>query len=315
VRSKKKPKILHAPVVDVGGEAATDQGTEAREQAEATAGSEPTQPEVASATEDTGGVEPFEEGQGGGLWPVDRLCPVLEAVVFASADPLPVRRIREVIGGPTAEEIKAALCVLQADYAPRGMRLVEVAGGWQFRTAPEHHEIVRRLFKERPFKLTRAGIETLAVVAYRQPVTRAEVESVRGVDCSGVLESLVERHLIRIAGRRDVPGRPLVYTTTQEFLETFGLKDLKSLPTLPELGDEIRSMAEQSDFTSAEERDAAILPLETGDDNSGDQGEADRPVETTDPAAAEQEHAAAGERRSFSPEEVADNDPATTEPV
>jgi segregation and condensation protein B len=219
---------------------------------------------------------------GTGLWPVERLKPVLEAVIFAAADPLAVRRMRDVVEGATAVEIKAAIAALQEDYAPRGIRLVEVAGGWQIRTAPEHHDVVRRLFKERPFRLSRAAIETLAVIAYRQPATRAEIETIRGVDASGVIEGLVERKLVKVAGRRDVPGRPLVYATTQEFLETFGLKDLKSLPTLPELGDELASMAEQSGFTDAPDRDAAILPLEEGEESSGNDDEAARTAERAD---------------------------------
>jgi segregation and condensation protein B len=233
--------------------------------------------------------EPAEEpgDASGGLWPVERLAPVLEAVVFAAADPLPVRRMKDVVEGATTAEIKAALGELQRECAHRGVRLVEVAGGWQFRTAPEQHDVVKRLFKERPFRLTRAGIETLAVVAYRQPVTRAEIEAIRGVDVSGVLESLLERRMIRVAGRRDVPGRPLVYTTTQEFLEMFGLKDLRSLPTLAELGDDLQNMADQSGFSDAGERDAAILPVDavdTVENSGGDQDEATRTAETADRA-------------------------------
>jgi segregation and condensation protein B len=211
--------------------------------------------------------EPLHEAseQATGLWPVDRLQPVVEAVLFAAADALPVRRICDVVGGATKAEVVAALEKVRSDCEAKGFRLVEVAGGWQFRTAPEHHDIVRRLFKERPYKLTRAMMETLAVVAYKQPATRAEVEAVRGVDSAGVLESLVERRLVSIAGRRDVPGRPLVYVTTREFLEVFGLKDLKALPTLAELGDDFRVMAERSEFNAQDERSAAILPLEETD--------------------------------------------------
>ncbi len=197
-----------------------------------------------------------------GRWPVDRLLPVLEAILFAAADPMPLKRLQEIVDGSTPKELRAALDALQESYRRRGIRLVEVAGGWQLRTAPEQHAYVRRLFRERPFRLTRAAIETLAIVAYRQPVTRAEIEAIRGVDASGVLESLVTRRLIRVAGRRDVPGRPLVYVTTAEFLELFGLKDLRSLPTLPEMGDEIAAMAEQSGFEDSAERDAPIIPLE-----------------------------------------------------
>jgi len=305
---KKGPKILHEPVVEVG--VPQPDGTVPQEAVgpsldETTLADQITElavaptfselrPESTGPVADEEGAAPCEspdEGRSPGLWPIERLRPVLEAVVFAAADPVPVRRLRDVIEGANSEEIKAALAALQTEYAQRGIRLIEVAGGWQLRTAPEHHEVVRRLFKERPFKLSRAAIETLAVVAYRQPVTRAEVESVRGVDASGVLESLVERHLIRIAGRRDVPGRPLVYTTTQEFLETFGLKDLKSLPTLPELGDDIRAMAEQSGFTDTENRDAAILALEeAGEENRGDEQQAAGSVETTDAVDEEREH-------------------------
>ena len=122
-----------------------------------------------------------------------------------------------------------------------------------------------------------------------ETATRAEIESIRGVDVSGVLESLVERRLARIAGRRDVPGRPLVYVTTQEFLETFGLRDLKSLPTLAELGDDIRAMAEQSAFGEGEERNAAVLPLEEGEAISGDEERAARTVERADQADRESE--------------------------
>jgi segregation and condensation protein B len=206
-----------------------------------------------------------EEDTGGGRWPVDRLQPVLEALIFAAGDPLAVRKICEIVEGATRPEVIAALEQIQGDCKARGFRLVQVAGGWQFRTAPQHHGIVKQLFKEKPHRLTRAAFETLAVVAYRQPATRAEVESIRGVDCSGVLENLVERRLLRIAGRRDVPGRPLVYATTPEFLELFELKDLRALPTLPELGDEFETLASRSGFEEGDERDAPIVPVEEGD--------------------------------------------------
>jgi segregation and condensation protein B len=207
-------------------------------------------------------AEDEETGARGGRWPIERLKPVLEAMIFAVADPLPPKKVCDALGGVTVAEVKAAAAALQADYADRGIRLLEVAGGWQFRTAPEHHAPVRVLFKDKPLRLTRASIETLAIVAYKQPVTRAEIESVRGVDSSGVLESLVERRVVKIAGRRDVPGRPLVYTTTPLFLEIFGLKDMKSLPTLAELGDDIGALAERSEFAEVGDPSAAILPLE-----------------------------------------------------
>jgi segregation and condensation protein B len=210
----------------------------------------------------------IEDAVGGGSWPVRKLKPVLEAVLFAAGDPLTLKRMSEVITGATRVEFNAALKELQSDYESRGIGLIQVAGGWQLRTAPEHQSVVKKLFKERPFRLTRAGVETLAIVAYRQPATRAEIEAVRGVDCSGVLEGLVERKVVKIAGRRDVPGRPLVYMTTTTFLEMFGLNDLKSMPTLAELGDEFTNLAEQTGFSESEERYAPVLPFE-GDDGEG----------------------------------------------
>jgi segregation and condensation protein B len=191
--------------------------------------------------------------------------PIVEALLFAAADPLPARTIVEIVEGSTRAEVDAALAAIAEGCCGRGLRLLEVAGGWQFRTAPEYHKMVKKLFKERPYRLTRAATETVAIVAYRQPVTKAEVESIRGVDCSGVLESLVERRLLRIAGRRDAPGRPLIYATTREFLEMFGLKDLRALPTLAELGDDMAAMAASSGF------DATGGP-EAGEVVEGDEG-------------------------------------------
>ena len=204
-----------------------------------------------------------------GVWPVERLRPLVEALLFAAGDPLPAKKMVDFIEGSTLDEVKATLAELATDYLTRGIRLVEVAGGWQMRTAPEHQRYVRKLFRERPQRLTRAATETVAIVAYRQPVTRQEIEVVRGVDSGGVLESLVERRLVRVVGRKDVPGRPLVYATTQEFLELFGLPGLRDLPTLPELGSDFERMSEQGGFEEVEE--AAILPLED-DDEAQNQG-------------------------------------------
>jgi segregation and condensation protein B len=214
-----------------------------------------------------------QEGEGseaaGGLWSVERLRPLIEALLFAAGDPLPVKKMVEFLDGATAEEVKAALADLATEHLTRGVRLIEVAGGWQMRTAPEHQRYVRKLFRERPQRLTRAATETIAIIAYKQPVTRQEIEVVRGVDTGGVLESLVERRLAKVVGRKDVPGRPLVYATTQEFLELFGLRSVRELPTLPELGSEFERMSEQGGFSESE--DALILPLE---EDNGAQNEA-----------------------------------------
>jgi segregation and condensation protein B len=123
----------------------------------------------------------------------------------------------------------------RAERDRRGIHLVEVAGGYQFRTDPRHAEWVRRLFQQKPWRLTRATLETLAIVAYKQPITRAEIEAIRGVDADSVLASLLSRKLVKIVGRKDVIGRPLLYGTTRQFLEVFGLRDLASLPALGEV--------------------------------------------------------------------------------
>jgi segregation and condensation protein B len=164
---------------------------------------------------------------------------LLESLLCATGEPLTVDRAVEVIGGVTRGDISTALRELREEYerGGRGFRLAEVAGGFQLRTAPEHVEYVRRLFRGRPMRLTRAMLETLAIVAYRQPVTRPEIEAIRGVDVESAISTLLERKLVRIAGRKDAPGRPLLYATSRDFLEVFGLRELSDLPTLKEIGD------------------------------------------------------------------------------
>ncbi len=167
----------------------------------------------------------------------ERLLGILEALLFAAGEPLTLARLADVVPGPTRGELRAALIELAArsERDGRGIRLVEVAGGYQFRTDPQHAEWVRRLFQQRPWRLTRATLDTLAIVAYRQPITRAEIEAIRGVDADSVLASLLSRKLIKIVGRKEVIGRPLLYATTRQFLEVFGLRDLTELPALGEV--------------------------------------------------------------------------------
>ena len=222
----------------------------------------------------TGGDAGADEQQqvDDGRWPVERLKPVVEALVFASGEAIGTARLAQAVRGASRNEVVAVLRELQAECEARGVRLVEVAGGWQYRTAAEHAESVRRLFKERPYRLSRAAVETLTVVAYKQPTTRQGIEGVRGVDCGGVLENLVEKRLVRIAGRLDVPGRPLVYETTRDFLELFGLKDLAGMPRLAELGDEMQMLAEKAEFEQGAAEEAAVLPLEA--DRGAEDGEA-----------------------------------------
>jgi segregation and condensation protein B len=167
-----------------------------------------------------------------------RLRSILESLLFSTAEPVPLGKLLEALPGYEKRAVVRALAELGEEYArdERGFRLHPVAGGYQLRTSPANAEFVKALLAQRPVRLTRASLETLAVIAYRQPVTRPEIEAIRGVDVDAVLATLLERRLVRVLGRKDVVGRPLLYGTTSEFLETFGLKDLASLPTLEELG-------------------------------------------------------------------------------
>src|SRR6266704_1640541 len=191
----------------------------------------------------------------------DDLKPVIEALIFASPDPLTPKMLFKLLENEPREDVEAALEALKRDYErPGGLQLVEVAGGYQIVTRQELNDWVRRLFHERTTqKLTVQGLETLAVIAYRQPITALEITEVRGVNTSGVLNTLLERHLIKIVGRKPVVGRPFMYATTTEFLIRFGLKDLSDLPKVEDmaeaLGFEAPLLVEQ---TPSEE----ALPLE-----------------------------------------------------
>src|SRR6266540_6512236 len=169
----------------------------------------------------------------------EHLKPIIEALIFASPEPLTPKTLFKVLEAEPKEDVEAALALLRQDYdRPGGLQLVEVAGGFQIVTRPELHEYVRRLFHERSTqKLTVQGLETLAVIAYKQPVTALEIGEIRGVNTSGVLSTLLERHLIKIVGRKNVVGRPFLYATTKEFLIRFGLKDLTDLPRVEDMAE------------------------------------------------------------------------------
>lgn len=169
---------------------------------------------------------------------ITEIKPIVESLVFVSDAPIRSDRIAEVLD-LDRRQVAAVLKELVQEYAAakRGFFLQEVAGGFQFRTRPEYADWVLRLLKVRPQRFSRAALESLAIIAYRQPITRAEVEYLRGVDSGGVLKSLLDRRLIRILGKKDVPGKPLIYGTTRDFLEFFGLQDLAGLPTLKEFSE------------------------------------------------------------------------------
>ena len=170
---------------------------------------------------------------------MDNLKAIVESLLFASDTPLTIDKIKSVLEVADRKAIREVLTSLTQEYesAKRGFFLSEVAGGVQLRTRPEYRQWIRRLKETRPARLSRAGMETLAIIAYKQPVLRSDVEYLRGVDCGGTLRTLLERRLIRVLGRKDLPGRPMIYGTTKQFLELFDLKELNDLPTLKDLKD------------------------------------------------------------------------------
>jgi segregation and condensation protein B len=180
------------------------------------------------------------------------LVAVLEALLFVSGEPMPVARLATVIGTVSKSEVEQALNLLSQQLAQegRGIQLVKLAGGYRLVTKQDYAPWLKRLDKAKAAqKLSRSALESLAIIAYKQPLVRAEIEEIRGVETSGVLRTLLERKLVRIVGRKEVPGRPIMYGTTKFFLEHFGLQDITQLPPLRE-------------FKELGEAEQALLPIE-----------------------------------------------------
>ena len=169
----------------------------------------------------------------------DDLKPIIEALIFASPDPIMPKTLFTLLDSEPREDVEQALEALKQDYdRPGGLQMVEVAGGYQIVTRPELDEWVRRLFHEHTkHKLSVQALETLAVIAYKQPVTGPEVAEIRGVNTSAVVGTLLERRLVKVTGRKPVVGRPFLYATTREFLNRFGLRDLTDLPKVEEMAE------------------------------------------------------------------------------
>ncbi len=177
---------------------------------------------------------------------------ILEAILFVSPEPVPVARLISILGTVSKAEVVQALGILthDLDQDGRGIQLVQVAGGYRLVTKQEYGPWLKRMDKAKAAqKLSRSALESLAIIAYKQPLVRSEIEEIRGVETSGVLRTLCERKLVRIVGRKDVPGRPIMYGTTKFFLEHFGLQDLSQLPPLRE-------------FKELGESEQALLPIE-----------------------------------------------------
>lgn len=211
----------------------------------------------------------------------DQLVAIIEALVFASPEPLTQKQLLKLLETEPREEVEAAVRELKRRYDERGggLQLVEVAGGLQIVTRPELHEWVRRMFHEQTkHKLSVQALETLAVIAYKQPITAAEITEIRGVNATGVLGTLLERGLVKISGRKQVVGRPFLYSTTREFLDRFGLRDLTELPKVEDMADALgfevpSGLPQESASASAEspasEADQAVLEGSDDEDEHG----------------------------------------------
>jgi segregation and condensation protein B len=250
-----------APEADLSAgdamEAAADDGSTL----EASEASERSEESIDETSEDA--------GAGGATLPTsassmdsDQLRRLVEALVFASDKPLTVARLRQLTRVSDTRRLEQALAEIAALYTDRGVMLQQVSGGYQFRTATQFSGWVQQLIAGRPVRLTRAQLETLAIIAYRQPITRPEIDEIRGVDSSATLKLLIDRALIRILGKKEEVGRPMLYGTTKEFLDFFSLGDLRELPTL-------REYSELSDESRREISDR-LGPLADGD--GGDDG-------------------------------------------
>jgi segregation and condensation protein B len=202
-----------------------------------------------------------------------QLKSAIEALLFISANPLSVDRLKGIFEEASKEQIEAQLASLKQDYGSRGagVMLSEVAGGWQLATCPENATWIRKFRSVKvSTKLSRPALETLAIIAYKQPITRTEVEAIRGVNIGGIIRNLMDRRLVKIVGKKDVPGKPMLYGTSMEFLQYFGLKDLSSLPTLKEFqeleaGEEAmvevpESGGKEAGSPDTEEAEAATAP-------------------------------------------------------
>ena len=214
---------------------------------------------------------------------------LVEALVFASDKPVTLQRLRQLTRVSDVRRLEQALADLREDFRDRGLSLQSVSGGYQFRTHTKYSGWVQQLIAGRPVRLSRAQLETLSIIAYRQPITRPEIDEIRGVDSSGTLRVLIERSLIRILGKREEVGRPMLYGTTKEFLDFFSLTDLRELPTLREyseltaesrrvmsdrLGVELEGEApEVVDHDPSDTPIAAATDEAIGTDPSGDAGE------------------------------------------
>jgi len=193
----------------------------------------------------------------------ETLKALIEAIIYVAPEPVSLEAILKTLEGEERGRVKAKLEELMADFqqAQHGIQVRQVAAGYKFSSKPEHHEVLRKFVKslKPPMRLSKPALETLAVIAYRQPVTLPEIDEIRGVDCGGVIHTLMEKKLVVTAGRKNVVGRPILYRTSRDFLVHFGLKEVSELPSLKEF-EELAKRALGSEWTATE---AGPSPQET----------------------------------------------------
>jgi segregation and condensation protein B len=202
----------------------------------------------------------------------------IEAILFIAGNPLSVDRLKSVFEEATQEQIEAQLAALRHDYDDRssGIMVAEIAGGHQLATRPEFAAWLRKFRSVKvSAKFSKPALETLAIVAYKQPITRTEVEAIRGVNIGGIMRNLMERRLVKIVGKKDVPGKPMLYGTTPEFLQYFGLKDLSALPTLKEFQELEAGEEIMEEVTGDEDAEAVDTQVSENAANSGEKTAAD----------------------------------------
>jgi segregation and condensation protein B len=199
---------------------------------------------------------------------------IAEALILASPEPIPLARLAKLIPRCTPAKARVLVDELNAEYVAqqRAFEICEVAGGYQMRTHSDFASYLQQLRNARPLRLSNAALETLAIVAYRQPLTRAEVENVRGVDAGPVMRNLFERKLLKLAGHREVPGRPMLYATTKRFLELFGLAELEDLPTLRELDELVLVASETGDAFATDENESLAAEIDAQPDSPSEPG-------------------------------------------
>ena len=212
---------------------------------------------------------------------MDDIKNIIESLLFVADEPLSIDRFKNIIGQAETKEIRQALEELGADYETRqgGFYLNQVAGGYQIRTRSEYMQWIKLLLQPKPLRLSKAALETLAIIAYKQPVIRSDVEHIRGVDCGGVLRVLLERKFIRVLGRREIPGRPLIYATTKRFLEVFDLKNLKDLPTPKEIEEFGSALSENMDAATDDAQGEPESPFEEAPETSSETAESEASAE------------------------------------